>query len=251
MARRTIIAGNWKMNLLPAQGEELVVELKEKLVDKENLEVVVFPQASLIPLAQDWIVDSTIQLGAQNSSDKLSGAYTGETSPILLRTLGCSYCLAGHSERRVIFGETSEWVGKKAQTLISVGIVPIVCIGESLTERESGRHLEIIEDQLVAVYDQVAKEAWPRLVFAYEPVWAIGTGKTATPEQAEEVHRYIRKKIEGLAGEIVANATGILYGGSVKPSNAADLLVKENIDGFLVGGASLDAEDFSKIIAAF
>ncbi len=251
MSRRTIIAGNWKMNLLPAQGEELVVGLKETLVNKENLEVVVCPQMTLVSLALDWIMDSTIQLGAQNSSDELSGAYTGETSPELLRTLGCSYCLAGHSERREIFGETNELVGRKTRALISMGITPIVCVGESLEEREAGKHFDKIDNQLKAVYEQVSRENWPKLVWAYEPIWAIGTGKTASPEDANAVHAFMRNIIKDRAGEIVAGATSILYGGSAKPSNAEDLLSKPDIDGLLVGGASLKAEDFSNIIAAF
>jgi triosephosphate isomerase (TIM) len=251
MARKTIIAGNWKMNLLPAQAEELTFGLKEQVESKPNLEVVVFPQAPLIPLVVDWIMDSAILVGAQNSSDAISGAFTGETSPQLLKILGCQYCLSGHSERRQIFGESDLVVAKKVKTLLEFGITPVVCVGETLEERESNRYEEIIKKQVMAVFDELENDSWGRLVFAYEPVWAIGTGKTATPEQADEIHKHIRNIIAEKAGEIISNATSILYGGSVKPGNAAEILAKNDIDGLLIGGASLKSDDFSKIISAF
>ena len=251
MTRKTIIAGNWKMNLLPADGEELVDELKDQIKIKENLEVVICPQMSLVPMALDWIYDSVIQLGAQNCAEKLSGAFTGETSPELLKVLGCRYCLVGHSERRSLFGETDELVGRKTHALLTMGITPIVCVGESLTQREAGAHFATIDTQISAVFSQLDQTDWTRLVFAYEPVWAIGTGKTATPEQAVEIHQHIRTKIKEFAGEVVANATSILYGGSANAANAADLLGESEIDGLLVGGASLKAKDFSQIIASF
>ena len=251
MARRTIIAGNWKMNLLPAQAEELTFALKEQVECKPNLEVVVFPQAPLIPLVIDWTMDSAILVGAQNSSDAISGAFTGETSPQLLKTLGCQFCLSGHSERRQIFGESDQAVAKKANTLLEFGITPVVCVGETLEERELNRYEEVIKKQVLAVFSELDTDFWGRLVFAYEPVWAIGTGKTATPEQANNIHKFIRNIITEKAGEITSNATSILYGGSVKPENAAEILLKNDIDGLLVGGASLKSDDFSKIISAF
>ena len=251
MARRTIIAGNWKMNLLPAQAEELTFALKEQVECKPNLEVVVFPQAPLIPLVIDWTMDSAILVGAQNSSDAISGAFTGETSPQLLKTLGCQFCLSGHSERRQIFGESDQAVAKKANTLLEFGITPVVCVGETLEERESNRHEEVIKNQVLAVFSELDTDLWGRLVFAYEPVWAIGTGKTATPEQANNIHKFIRNIITEKAGEIISNATSILYGGSVKPENAAEILANKDIDGLLIGGASLKSDDFSKIISAF
>lgn len=238
------------MNLLPAQAHRLVVGIQENLESRKNLEVVIIPQIGLIALAKEWTTDSAIQVGAQNVFDKISGAYTGETSAELLRTLGCSYCLAGHSERRELFSETNDFVGKKAQTLISMNIVPIVCVGETLEERESNGHFKKILEQIKAVYEQVDKGGWARLVFAYEPIWAIGTGKTASKEQANEIHQFIREEIRNIAGEVVADSTSILYGGSAKPSNAGDLLGQAHIDGLLVGGASLKAEDFSQIINA-
>lgn len=251
MARQTIIAGNWKMNLLPEEGEELVLGVVSQMTLKENLEVVVFPPIGLIPFARSWIEDSPIQLGSQNCWHERSGAYTGETSPELLKVLGCRYCLVGHSERREIFAESNELVGLKTQALITMGISPVICVGESLDEREAGSHFDKIAEQVGSVFQSVDKEAWTRLIFAYEPIWAIGTGKTASPGQAEEVHSFIRKTIAESAGDVVAGAISILYGGSAKPSNAADLLGKQNIDGLLVGGASLKEDDFSQIISAF
>ena len=251
MARKTIIAGNWKMNLLPTQAKELVTGIKENLVNRKNLEVVVIPQAGLIPIVKRCTANSAIQVGAQNCSSELSGAYTGETSAELIRTLGCSYCLAGHSERREMFSESNEFVGQKTQTLISMNVTPIVCVGETLEERESNRHFDKILEQIKAVYRQVNRIAWCRLVLAYEPIWAIGTGKTASKEQANEIHQFIRKEIREIAGEIVADSTGILYGGSANPSNAKELLDQPDIDGVLVGGASLNAESFTQIINAY
>ncbi|MFH2128974.1 MAG: triose-phosphate isomerase [bacterium] len=251
MARKSIIAGNWKMNLLPSEGEALVAELKERIKIKENLEVVICPQMALVPLALDWIFDSSIQLGAQNCATERAGAFTGETSPELLKVLGCRYCLVGHSERRSLFGEVDATVGLKAQALLTMGITPVVCFGETLDQREAGTHLTTIDTQVNTVFKLVEQTGWTRLVFAYEPVWAIGTGKTATPEQANEIHRFVRGRIKELAGDIVANATSILYGGSANATNAADLLGEPEIDGLLVGGASLKAADFAQIIASF
>ncbi len=251
MARRTIIAGNWKMNLLPDQAESLVMSLVAVTENKPDLEVVVFPPTALIPYAGEWVSGSSLQFGAQNCWHELSGAFTGETSPELLRALGCGYCLVGHSERREIFGESNDLIGLKTRALIQMKITPIICVGESLDEREAGTHLEKIKSQVESVFDAVEMSSWLRLVFAYEPIWAIGTGKTATPDQAEEIHRHIRDLIRERAGEALSEGISILYGGSAKPSNAAELLGKENIDGLLVGGASLKAEDFSNIISVF
>jgi len=251
MARRTIIAGNWKMNLLPVEAEELVAELKSRISVQESLEIVICPQTALIPMAMDWILDSSIQVGAQNCAVKRSGAFTGETSPELLKVLGCRYCLVGHSERRSIFGESDETVALKTRLLLNLGITPVVCVGETLDEREAGRYFEVIDRQVNAVYDRLDPENWTGLVFAYEPVWAIGTGKTATPSQANEVHQYLRNRIRETAGDVVANAISILYGGSANAGNAAELLGESDIDGLLVGGASLKASEFAAIIASY
>lgn len=251
MARKTIIAGNWKMNLLPDEAEELVFGIKENLINKPNLEVVIIPQAGLIPYAKSWTLDSAIQVGAQNCSAYISGAHTGESSPELLRVIGCSYCLTGHSERREMYGGTNEVIAKKVQSICQFNMTPIVCVGETLEEREAGKHFEKIKKQVHAIFETVESEFWTTLVFAYEPIWAIGTGKTASKEQANEIHHFIRDEIRKAAGEVIANSVSILYGGSVKPSNAKELLGQLDIDGVLVGGASLKANDFSQIIEAF
>lgn len=239
------------MNLLPETAEALIDALATDIEDKPDLDVVVFPPTALIPYVKDWVAESPLRFGAQNCWYEVAGAYTGETSPELLHYLGCDYCLVGHSERREIFGESNELVGRKAQALIKMKITPIICVGETLTERESGEHLDKIRSQVESVFDGLEKAAWLRPVFAYEPIWAIGTGKTATPEQAEEIQQFIRKVINDRAGEVLAAGMSILYGGSAKPSNAADLLRQENIDGLLVGGASLKASDFIDIVNAF
>ncbi len=251
MARRTIIAGNWKMNLQPESGELLVDSLVAGTESKSDLEVVIIPPTALIPFAREWVMDSTIMYGAQNCWHKMAGAFTGETSPELLKTLGCSYCLVGHSERREIFGESNELVGLKTNALVKMRITPIICVGESLAEREAGTHFDKIKTQVESVFQALDQTSWLHLVFAYEPVWAIGTGKTATPDQADKIHQFIRKTISELAGPAMAEGISILYGGSAKPSNAAELLGKDSIDGLLVGGASLKAEDFSNIILAY
>jgi len=242
------IAGNWKMNLLPEMAVELTELIKSQLVPKPNQEIVLFPQTGLIPLISQVLLDSTIQLGAQNTSDQLSGAYTGENSPELLKALRCSYCLIGHSERRQYFSESDEFIARKAEVLTSLKITPIICIGESLEEREKEIHLEKITNQIKAIYQRLEPDVWSGLVFAYEPIWAIGTGKTATADQADEIHKFIRSEIGRLGNEFVASQTSILYGGSAKPSNAKELLSREDIDGLLVGGASLNADDFLNII---
>lgn len=239
------------MNLLPDQAYELVKGIRDGYKIQENLEVVVFPQSPLISRAIGWANGSSIQVGAQNCAEHKSGAYTGEISPELLKAMGCDYCLVGHSERREIFGEDNESVARKARLLTALGITPIVCIGETLEERESGAHFTKIRGQVQAIYSELDPSAYGRFVFAYEPIWAIGTGKTASPEQADEIHKFIREQIAAIANEYLAQSTSILYGGSVKASNAKDLLGKIDIDGVLVGGASLKFSEFSQIIQAY
>lgn len=251
MPRKTIIAGNWKMNLLPQAAKKLVDGIADGYTIKENLEVVICPSTALLSKAANWLKGTGIQLGAQNCSDQISGAYTGETSPQLLKALGCNYCIVGHSERREYYSESDDFVAAKTQLLESMGITPIVCVGETLEEREKGIHKEKIENQVKAIYSKLDKTAYGKLVFAYEPIWAIGTGKTATPQQADEIHELIRKVIAKVADENLAHSTCILYGGSVKGENAKELLAQKNIDGALVGGASLKIDDFLKIINAF
>jgi len=250
MARKKIIAGNWKMNLLPKEAWELVDGLKEGLVIKPLVEMVVLPQTGLLSLVGELLQDSVISLGAQTSSKYRNGAHTGDGSPDLLRALGCRYALSGHSERRQDHGESDLEVAEQALSQIAAGLKSIVCVGESLSEREAGSYKEKIAAQVKALYSTVPKELMGELVLAYEPIWAIGTGKTASPEQAEEVHSFIRSQIATLAGEAVANLTPLLYGGSAKADNAASLMGKPNIDGLLVGGASLKSDEFLKIYQA-
>lgn len=251
MKRMTIIAGNWKMNLLPLEVEILLTELEDNFSIQPGLEVVVMPQSPLLTEALSWLGGSGIHLGAQNCSDSISGAFTGEVSPLLLKSLGCTYCLVGHSERRELFSESNQFVADKAKVLLSFNITPIVCVGETLEEREKNSHLDKISDQVKAIYSVTPKECWKDLVFAYEPIWAIGTGKTATPDQANEIHRFIRKTIQESTCDILAESISILYGGSVKADNAEQLLQQTDIDGFLVGGASLKSDDFINIIKAY
>ncbi|MGK0289803.1 MAG: triosephosphate isomerase [bacterium] len=251
MARKTIIAGNWKMNLLPDQAKELVNGVKEGYSLQPDLEVVFFPQNLLLGKVLNWTQNSPLQVGSQNCYDKISGAYTGENSPELIRELGCTYSLLGHSERREYFNETNEFVASKAKISAAYGLRPLVCVGETLEEREAGTHFDKIKAQVKAVYDVFEVEDYPTLVFAYEPIWAIGTGKTASPEQADEVHKFIRDQIAEFSSAEVAASTSILYGGSAKPSNAKELLSKKDIDGLLVGGASLKNSDFCGIIKAY
>lgn len=251
MARKTIIAGNWKMNLLPDQAELLAMDLRSQLVPEKNLEVVVFPQMVQVSDVIDIVQGSFIRVGAQNCSDQVSGAFTGETSAMVLKSLGGEYCLAGHSERREYFQESDQLVAEKTKAICEASLTPIVCVGETLDEREAGKHKDKVGEQVKAVYDVLDKEMYGLVVLAYEPVWAIGTGKTASSEQAEEMHQFIREQVAQFASPDIAEATSILYGGSAKPANAESLLSQKNIDGLLVGGASLLATDFQKIIEAY
>jgi len=250
MARKTIIAGNWKMNLLPAEAFDLIEALKAGLAYKPNVEMVVFPQTALLSWMGEALADSTISLGAQTSSMFTQGAHTGDVSPVLLRSLTCRYALSGHSERRQDHGESDAQVASQAKAQIAAGLKSIVCVGETLEEREAGAHIDKIKGQVQEVYAQVPSELWGDIVLAYEPIWAIGTGKTASPEQAEEIHQMIRALLVELAGGAVAQMTPILYGGSAKAANASSLLSQPNIDGLLVGGASLVAEEFLNIYKA-
>ncbi|MDT8447421.1 MAG: triose-phosphate isomerase [bacterium] len=251
MGRKCIIAGNWKMNLLPDQAFDLVDELKHELKMKPGLEVVLLPQAPLLTFLAEWTAESGLTFGAQTSSGHREGAHTGDLSPELLQALGCRYALAGHSERRQDHHESDAEVAAQAKAQIEAGMRSIVCVGETLAERESGQHIEKIQNQIKAVYTAVEPSLWGEIVLAYEPIWAIGTGKTASPEQAEEIHKMIRNLLEEIQGIQMSQATPILYGGSVKGANAADILGQTDIDGLLVGGASLKADEFISIIQAY
>lgn len=243
--RKAIIAGNWKMNLTPSQGVALVNELKP-LVKDADCDVVVCVPATDIDAVGKAIKGSNIKLGAENVHFADNGAYTGEISADMLLELGVEYVVIGHSERRQYFNETDETVNKRTLQALKKGLIPIVCVGETLEERETNKTEEVLYTQIVNGLKGV--EDLTKLVIAYEPVWAIGTGKTATSEQANETIGYIRKTLAKLFCEKCANEVRIQYGGSMKPSNAKELMAMEEIDGGLIGGASLKAEDFSQIV---
>lgn len=246
--RKPIIAGNWKMNKLTSEAVELAREVKNKTGTIADREIVLCPPFTVLSSVKEVIKGSSIKLGAQNMYWEVRGAYTGEVSPTMLKDIGCNYVILGHSERRQYFGETNETVNKKAKIAFSIGLIPIVCVGETLQQREKGETLTVIEDQVKTGLSGLTKEESKGLVVAYEPVWAIGTGKTATPEEAEEVQRFIRKLLGQMFGKENAQAIRILYGGSINPDNISVLMSCEDIDGGLIGGASLNVESFLKVV---
>lgn len=247
--RPRLVIGNWKMNGSRADNSSLVEGLLQQLGDSIQSDVAVCPPLAYLQQVGDMVKDSAIQLGAQNLADELQGAFTGEVSAPMLVDLNCRYVLVGHSERRALYGETDTLVGKKAAIALTEGLTPVICVGETLEQRRDGRVFDVIEQQMAAVIDAVGVDALARTVVAYEPVWAIGTGETATPAQAQEVHAMIRQYVAE-RNESVAQALQILYGGSVKADNAAALFTAADIDGALVGGASLKADDFAAICKA-
>lgn len=244
--RKPFIAGNWKMNKTITEAIELVNNLKRELVDIQEADIVVCPVFTALSEVSDLVVDSNIGLGAQNLYWQDSGAFTGEVSAPMLKDAGCQYVIIGHSERRKYFGETDETVNKKIKAALKIGLSPIVCVGETLEEREAGKTIEVVKAQLSGGFEKI--EDLSNITIAYEPVWAIGTGKTATPDQAQEVHKFIREWISRKYSAQVAESLRILYGGSVKPSNTKELMNQEDIDGSLVGGASLEAASFVEIV---
>ncbi len=248
--RKYLIAGNWKMNLNSAEGAELAEDLVSVLGSETDLSVCVCPTFTTLEAVSKVVNDSNISLGAQNMHYESSGAFTGEISAEMLRHLFCKFVILGHSERREYFGETDNIVNKKTLVALAANLKPIVCIGETLEEREAGNVNKVIKTQLEAALVGVSPKSADSLVIAYEPVWAIGTGKTATPEMAEEVHAEIRNLLVSHMGEDAAEKVRILYGGSMKPTNAAELLAQKNIDGGLIGGAALKAVDFTGIVQA-
>lgn len=249
--RKKMVAGNWKMNTLPDEGVTLArnVAAQRSGVDR-NVELIVCPPFTHLSLVAGALRGSDVALGAQNCAAEAKGAYTGEVSAAMIAALGCSYVILGHSERRQYYGETSETLCRKMEQAYANGLVPIYCVGENLAEREADRHFEVVTEQIEEVVYKLDPEQFAQLVVAYEPVWAIGTGKTATAEQAEEMHAHIRRVLAAKFGA-AADRTSILYGGSCKPSNAAELFAKENVDGGLIGGAALKAEDFLAIGKGF
>lgn len=246
--RKLIIAGNWKLNNTCHQAMELVTLLKREIGDITEVEIVVCPVSTALSDVRDVLLESNIALGAQNAYWEDTGAFTGEVSVPLLKEIGVSYVIVGHSERRQFFGETDETVNKRVKAVLKHGLIPIVCVGEVLQERESGKTFEIIERQCRGALAGLTGEQVEKIIIAYEPVWAIGTGKTASPQQAQEVHHFIRELIGQMYDDGVAQTVRIQYGGSVKPDNSAELMAQPDIDGALVGGASLKADSFAEII---
>jgi triosephosphate isomerase len=246
--RKTIIAGNWKMYKTLKDGQELAVALRRDLYKVENVDIVICPPFTLLGFLSDALETSNIAVGAQDLYWQEEGAFTGEVSPLMIKDAGCLYVIIGHSERRQFFGETNETVNKKLKAALKSGLTPILCVGENLQERESGRAFEVIEDHVNNGLADIGSSDMSKVVIAYEPVWAIGTGKTATPDQAQEVHKFIRGLLNKKYGQEAADSVRIQYGGSVKPENITELMNKPDVDGALVGGASLKADSFGAIV---
>jgi triosephosphate isomerase len=250
MSRRLIIGGNWKMHKTPSEAVSTIKSLRVKLVNIVATEVVVCPPfVDLVPVAE-LLKETRIALGAQNLHWEDQGAFTGEVSADMLLDAGCRFVIVGHSERRHVFGETDEEINRKLQQALRKGLVPIFCVGELLEERRAGQTEEVVGRQVREGLKGLSLSDPQSVVIAYEPVWAIGTGENATPEQAQEVHRFIRRLLAELYSTELADALRIQYGGSVKPDNARDLMAQPDVDGALVGGASLDPDSFARIIKA-
>ena len=248
--RKPIIAGNWKMYKTAAEALALVNALEQEVAHVTNVEIVVCPPFTALYAVSTILQSSNVKLGAQNVHWEKEGAFTGEIAAPMLKELAVSYAVVGHSERRQYFGETNGGVNKRAKAALAQGIHPIVCVGETLAQREAGQTESVVRDHVTGGLAGFTKDAMLETVIAYEPVWAIGTGKTATPAQAQEVHAFIRELLAAMFDSQVAAKVRIQYGGSVKPANAKELLGQPDIDGALVGGASLDARGFGEIVKA-
>jgi triosephosphate isomerase len=246
--RRPLIAGNWKLHKTVAEALELVTALKSNLAGVEDRDIVVAPVFTALASVAEALKGCSIALAAQNCYPEASGAFTGEVSPPLLRNVGCSHVIVGHSERRSLFGEDDEFICKKVKAVLDAGLQPILCIGETLEERNENRTFEILQRQIDGGLQGIDPSAMNRLIIAYEPVWAIGTGQTASNDQAEEAHLFIRGLLAKRYDQKLADEMRILYGGSVKPDNVDGLMAMPDIDGALVGGASLKAADFTRIV---
>ncbi len=246
--RKILIAGNWKMYKTIPEAFNLVNSIKAGLHKISDIDVVVCPPFTALYAVSGLLEDSRIDLGAQDMHFETEGAYTGEVSPLMLKDLGCRYVILGHSERRAFFQESNELINQKTKAAVKFNLNPIVCVGETLPEREAGRAHEVVRSQFQGTFAGLSAEDMDKVIIAYEPVWAIGTGKTATPEQAQEMQAFVRQLIRETFGEDIAEQTRILYGGSVKSDNAADLVKQPDVDGALVGGASLKAESFIQIV---
>ena len=247
--RKKIVAGNWKMNKLLADSATLAQDVKVQLASCREVDVVLCPPFTAVKVVGEVISDTLIKLGAQNMHWAPEGAYTGEISANMLRDIYCHYVILGHSERRSFFGETDEIVNRKAKAALAANLTPIVCVGETLEQREAGQMKDVVTSQVQKSLADLGKDL-ERVIVAYEPVWAIGTGRTASPAQAQEVHALIRDVLAKVGGQDAAASIRIQYGGSVKPSNARELFGQPDIDGGLIGGAALDAHSFVEIIKA-
>ncbi len=246
--RTPLIAGNWKMYKTNAEAVQTAGRLVELVADTSDVDIMIAPVFTAIDPVSKVVEGSRVGLGAQNLYWEKEGAFTGEISADMLVSAGCRYVIIGHSERRQFFGETDETVNQKISAAITANLIPVFCIGETEAERESGNTFSVLDKQVKDGLKEKVVEDLDSLVIAYEPVWAIGTGKTATSDQAQETHKYIRSLIDGIFGTALADSVRILYGGSVKPANVAELMAMPDIDGALVGGASLEAESFSQIV---
>ena len=248
MSRKALIAANWKMYKTPAEAKAFIDAFLPLVAGHTRDEIALFPSVTSLATVVEAVAGSNVAAGLQNMHFAEDGAYTGETSAAMLKAVGATHTLIGHSERRQYFNETDEVVNKKLHTALKHGIIPIVCIGEVLAEREAGQTATVLCTQLLGAFAGISAEAAAPIVIAYEPVWAIGTGKTATPEMAAEAHQVVRAQVAALLGSDTAEAIRILYGGSVKPENACELLCQAEIDGALVGGASLKPDSFAAIV---
>ena len=248
--RKTIIAGNWKMYKTIVEAIELANGLKRELfnLDSQEIDIVICPSFTALSEISEVIADSNILLGAQDVHWQDEGAFTGEVSPLMLKDVGCKFVIIGHSERRQYFGETNESVNKKIKAALKHELTPIVCAGETLSEREAGKTFKVLDDHVLNSLKDISEQDILKVVIAYEPVWAIGTGKTATAKQAQEAQKYVRDLLTKMYNKDIANNVRIQYGGSVKPENIAELMQQPDIDGALVGGASLQISSFSEIV---
>ena len=249
--RKNIVAGNWKMNKDLAETEELLSSLKLQMVKDPKADVIVAPPFTSLNATFRSVKDTPIMVAAQNMHFADNGAYTGEISAAMLKSVGVNYVILGHSERRAYFNEDSELLKMKVEQALDEELKVIFCFGEELDDRKADKHFDLVESQLKESLFDLPASSWKNIILAYEPVWAIGTGETASPEQAQEMHKFIRSLLEKHIGAEVAKSTSILYGGSVKPANAREIFAKEDVDGGLIGGASLKAVDFMEIVNAF
>ncbi|WP_298247606.1 triose-phosphate isomerase [uncultured Christiangramia sp.] len=249
--REQIVAGNWKMNNDLAETEELLGEMKMQMVKEPEATVMVAPAFTNLYATFQALKDTPVIVAAQNMHDSENGAFTGEISAKMLQSIGVTTVILGHSERRAYFHETNEQLAKKVDAAIAAEMRVIFCFGEELEDRKNDKHFSLVESQLKEALFHLSEDAWKNIILAYEPVWAIGTGETASPEQAQEMHKHIRTLLKDNVSAIVAENTSILYGGSVKPANAREIFAKEDVDGGLIGGASLKAVDFLEIVNSF